>query len=62
MMVEERNYGRILFLDKNGNLEWEYINKDEKGDIYRLTWSRFIKDHDLIQNIKHKINNSTCLN
>ena len=39
-----------------------YVNKDEKGDIYRLTWSRFIKDHDLIQNIKHKINNSTCLN
>ena len=62
MMVEERNYGRILFFDKDGNLEWEYTNKDDKKNTYRLSWSRFIKDHDLIQNIKHKINNPTCLN
>ena len=62
MMVEERNYGRILFFDKNGNLEWEYINKDDMGDTYIVTWSRLIKDYDLIQNIKYKINNSTCLN
>ncbi len=62
MMVEERDYGRILFFDKDGNLEWEYTNKDDKKNTYRLSWSRFIKDHDLIQNIKHKINNPTCLN
>ena len=62
MMVEEQNYGRILFFNKKGELEWEFINKADNGKVYIVTWSRFIKDKNLIDSIKNKIKNTTCKN
>ena len=59
-MVEETVHGRILFFDKDGNKEWEFINKDENGDIGRVTWSRIIEDEDMIKSLKNLINNTKC--
>ena len=30
MLVEEQNHGRIIFFNKDGKKEWEYINKDDQ--------------------------------
>tara|TARA_A100001015_G_C14989077_1_gene712989 strand:- start:880 stop:1851 length:972 start_codon:yes stop_codon:yes gene_type:complete len=60
LMVEETVHGRILFFDKDGNKEWEFINKDENGDIGRVTWSRIIEDEDMIKSLKNLINNTKC--
>ena len=62
MMVEEQNYGRILFFNSEGKLEWEFINKADNNKIYTVTWSRIIDDIKLINNIKEKIQNTTCSN
>ena len=58
-MIEEQGKGRILFYDKTGNLEWEYINKKD-GKIYNLSWSRIIKDTKKIDKIRNLINKNKC--
>lgn len=62
MMVEEQNHGRLIFLNKDGKKEWQFVNKDEKGDIYMLSWSRIIKNKKLIKEIKRLIDSKKCLN
>ena len=62
MMVDEQNYGRILFFNSTGELEWEFVNRANNGKIYFTTWSRIIKDKDLIQNIRRKIKSTKCIN
>ena len=62
MLVEEQNYGRLIFFNKDGEKEWEFVNKDDKGNIYVLSWSRIIEDKNLISKLKEKIKNTTCLN
>jgi hypothetical protein len=60
IMVEEQNHGRIIFFDKNGNVEWEYVNKDDKGNVYFISWSRIIENQELVNSIRNKINNTNC--
>ena len=62
LMVEEQNYGRILFFNSEGKLEWEFINKAANNKIYFVSWSRIIDDIKLINNIKEIIQNTTCSN
>ena len=62
LMVEEQNYGRILFFNSEGKLEWEFINKAANNKIYFVSWSRIIDDIKLIINIKEIIQNTTCSN
>ena len=61
LYVEEENYGRIVLIDKNGELEWEYVNKDNQGKVNWLSWSRIIKDKKLIENIRNLTENKKCL-
>ena len=62
LFVEEQNHGRLIFFDKNGEKEWEFINKDSNGNIYFISWSRIIEDKGLISNLKKNINNKKCQN
>lgn len=43
IMVEEQNSGRIIALDRDHELLWEYINRGENGHLYRLGWSRLLE-------------------
>jgi len=60
MMVEEQNYGRIMFFNSFGELEWEFVNKSSDEKIYVVTWSSIIKDKGDIKNINNIINNTKC--
>ena len=60
LYLEEENYGRIVLLDKNGKLEWEFVNKDNQGNINMLSWSRIIKDRKIINNIRNLIETKKC--
>jgi hypothetical protein len=42
VFIEETNHGRLLALDKEGNLVWEYINGSADGTIHTMNWSRII--------------------
>ena len=60
LLIEEQNYGRLLLLNSNGDLEWEYINRGKNGKVYILNWSSIIDDYKLIKYIKKKIENKKC--
>ena len=50
----------MMLYDKNGNVEWEYVNKDDKGNVYFISWSRIIENQELVNSIRNKINNTNC--
>ncbi len=60
LMVEEQNHGRIIFFNNQGEKEWEFVNKDLKGDINRITWSSIIEDEIFIKNFKLLLKNKKC--
>ena len=62
LMVEEQNHGRIILFNNEGKKEWEFVNKDENGDIGYVTWSRVIEDKFFIDNFKSLVENKECLN
>ena len=62
LMVEEQNHGRIILFNNEGKKEWEFVNKDENGDIGHVTWSRVIENKLFIDNFKSLVENKECLN
>ena len=60
LMVEEQNHGRIILFDKNGQKEWEFVNKDVNGNIGFVKWSRIIEDQNLINKIKSLVASNKC--
>jgi len=57
VFIEETEFGRIIFSDENGELLFEYINRDKNGKIYPLNWSRILKREEItmaINNLKEK--------
>lgn len=48
LLVEETNYGRILFGDKNG-ITGEYVNRLDKNHISMLSWSRYYTNEEFNQ-------------
>lgn len=62
MFLDEQDHGRLIFLDANADLEWEYVNKSENNDnIYHIRWSKLITDQKKIEVLK-KILGKKCLN
>ena len=62
LMVEEQNHGRIILFNKNGQKEWEFVNKDINGDIGVVNWSRIIEDELFINKYKLLVENKKCIN
>jgi len=52
ILLEEQNRGRLILINSSGDVEWEYVNKDDKDNIYAITWSRIIKDKSKIKKIR----------
>lgn len=52
MLIEEQNRGRLVFLSENAQLEWEYVNKNSKGEILGLNWSRIIHNKNKVDLIR----------
>jgi hypothetical protein len=42
LFVEESDMGRILALTPDGKVDWSYVNRDKRGDLIKLTWSRVV--------------------
>ena len=62
LLVEEQNHGRIILFNNKGKKEWEFVNKDNKGDVTYVSWSRIIEDEQFIRNFKSLIKSKKCLN
>ena len=42
LFVEESNYGRLLKMNKAGDIAWQYVNRARDGRVYVVNWSRYI--------------------
>ena len=57
VLVEEQNFGRYLFFDKdNGELIFEYINKNNENEIFQVHWSRLITNKEKIKKLRDYFN------
>ena len=56
ILIEEQNFGRYIFFEKNGKVIFEYLNKSEdNSDVYQVHWSRLITNKDKINEIRRKL-------
>lgn len=42
IFVEETNYGRLLKMNKAGDISWQYVNRAGDGRNYVVNWSRYL--------------------
>ena len=54
LFIEEQNYGRILYFNKDGTLQWQYVNRADNGKVYLVKWSRILYKPEDIKKV-HKI-------
>ena len=60
LMIEETNYGRILEIDKNKKILWQFINKNPNTNaIYMTNWSRRLDN--LPNGFKDKVNRNCSI-
>ena len=60
ILIDEDNHGRLLFFDKNNEIEWEYINNDDNGKVYNTSWPRIIDDYNDVEKIRKLYENNVC--
>ena len=42
LFIEESDYGRLLYFNKDKSLRWQYVNRAKNGLNYLLGWSRIL--------------------
>lgn len=60
LLIEEQNRGRLLLFNPDGELIWEYLNKNTKDQFFNISWTRVIEDNNLIKSLKKSIMNKQC--
>jgi len=62
LMVEEQDHGRIILFNNQGKKEWEFVNKDQNGNIGFISWSRVIEDEKFVEKFKSLVKSKKCSN
>ncbi len=62
VLVEESVHGRIILFNKEGEKEWEYINKDKNGDVSLFSFSSVIEDELFIEKFRSQVKKKKCSN
>ena len=60
LIIEEHNHGRVIFFNKYGQKEWEFVNKDDNGIIGNTSWGRIIEDEIFIKKFKTLAKSKKC--
>ena len=60
LYIEETNSGRILYIDKMGDLKWEFINRADDGNIYFLSWSRLLYEQSDLESVSRLLSKEKC--
>jgi hypothetical protein len=55
LFVEETNYSRTLYFNKDGSLRWTHLNRAVNGNTYRLGWSRILYNKNDIETVNNLI-------
>lgn len=46
VFVEESDYGRAMSVSADGDLYWTYVNRGSDGEVYQLSWSRYLTEEE----------------
>ncbi|MDC0096521.1 arylsulfotransferase family protein [Amylibacter sp.] len=61
LVVEETNYGRISYLNSNGAVKWQYLNRATDGKVYPVSWSRLLyKEKDVAEINNFLLSKGAC--
>ena len=60
IFVEETLNGRLLRMDKNGKIIWQYINRLKNNKLYVLSWSRYLNNEVISKKLLDDLK-KTCL-
>jgi hypothetical protein len=53
LIIEEQNYGRLLYFNKDGSLQWQYVNRADDGKVYLIKWSRILYKPEDIKKVRN---------
>jgi len=56
LFIEEQNYGRLLYFNKDASVQWQYVNRADDGNIYLVEWSRILYKPEDIKKVNKIIN------
>ncbi len=42
LFIEETNFGRTLYFNRDGQLKWSYLNRSSDGKVGTVAWSRLL--------------------
>ena len=62
LFVEESNYGRSLYFNADGTLQWQHVNLADNGNVYMVNWSRVLYKPNDIKYIHNILNSGACNN
>ena len=61
LFIEETDYARILYFNKDGSLRWTHVNRAGDGNVYPVGWSRILYTKEDIQTVNNFLmNKGTC--
>jgi hypothetical protein len=52
LFIEEQNYSRLLYFNKDGSLQWQYVNRAEDGNVYFVRWSSILYKPEDIKKVR----------
>jgi hypothetical protein len=52
LFIEEQNYGRILYFNKDTSVQWQYVNRADNGNVYLVIWSRILYKPEDIKKVR----------
>lgn len=53
LFVDEEDYGRLIYFNRDGSMKWQFINRNSKGNVYTIAWSRILFRQTDIDNVNN---------
>ena len=52
LFIEEQNFGRLLYFNKDTSVQWQYVNRADNGNVYFVSWSRILYKPEDIKKVR----------
>ncbi len=61
LFIEEQNFGRMLYFNKDKSLQWQYVNRADNGIIYITRWPRILYKAMDIKKVQQTLSTNSIL-
>ena len=52
LFIEEQNFGRLLYFNKDTSVQWQYVNRADNGNVYPVSWPRILHKPEDIKKVR----------